>query len=278
MTVPISYLKSKRGHIMKNFFKQVVLGILIAFSINYYVTSGTIDPLTPDSKYIEYAKDFHCLYKVCGTYKDGTLFCASAVAINKNWALTAAHVVKNSRICIISKEEKAHLVKDTYVHKDFDESKFGIADIALLYIEDDFELDFYPPLYEDSDEVGKVCSIGGYGMHGNFLTGANKHDDKARAGSNIIDSIQSDLLLCSPSKDNTKTSLEYIICTGDSGGGLFIGNKLAGINSCVLADKGKKPNSSYGNDGCHTRVSKFVPWIKEIMENHKSKKPVDNPF
>jgi hypothetical protein len=65
-----------------------------------------------------------------------------------------------------------------------------------------------------------------------------------------------------------RTELEFLICSGDSGGGLFINKKLAGINSCVLAAD-KKPNSSYGDDAGHTRISKYVPWIKQKIEEKK---------
>ena len=36
--------------------------------------AGTIDPNTPDIKYIEYGKDFHCIGKVLGKMKNGLDF------------------------------------------------------------------------------------------------------------------------------------------------------------------------------------------------------------
>lgn len=229
--------------------------------------AGTIDPQVPDKKYIDYAKDFKYIYKICGTYEDGGLFCASAVAIDSHWIATAAHVVKNQKICFLNREDKAYQIKEIIIHKDFDEESFGVGDIALGYIEEDLGLEFYPELYTDEDEVNQICSISGHGLTGNFITGVVKSDDFQRAGSNRIDSIENDLLICSVSQ-NKKTALEFLICSGDSGGGLFIGNKLAGINSCVLADD-KKPNSDYGDQSGHTRISKFVPWIKKNLERKK---------
>lgn len=251
---------------MKTLIKNLLIPLFLLSSLISY--AGTIDPSVPDEEYINYAKDFKYVYKICGTYKNGGLFCASAVAINSHWVVTAAHVVKDYQISFVHKEDKAYLVRDVIVHEDFDDKKFGFGDIALVYVADNLGLDFYPELYTDGDEVGKICSISGYGFTGTFITGSIKSDDLQRAGSNHIDSVENDLLICSAIKGDKKTSLEFLICSGDSGGGLFIGNKLAGINSCVFADD-KKPNSNYGDQSGHTRVSKYAQWIKDRIQAKK---------
>lgn len=240
------------------------LCFIAALSISY---GGTIDPYTADSKYTDYAKDFHYVGKLCGTYTDGTKFCASAVAIDDHHILTAAHVVKGSDSCIVIINNKEFCLTNVIIHKDF-ENEFGIADIAIGYSKESFNLRFYPELYNDTDEVGKICSISGYGITGTFKTGAKISDNKKRAGSNRIDSIDKDMLICSPSsfRDPKRTSLEFLIASGDSGGGLFIDNKLAGINSCVMAVD-RSPESRYNEESGHTRIQKFIPWI----ESHKTK-------
>jgi hypothetical protein len=195
------------------------------------------------------------------------MFCASAVAISPRFVLTAAHVVNNAKHCGIHvNNADVIIVKNFICHKDFD-GQFGKADIALCYLEKELDLKFYPSLYDKEDEVGKVCCISGYGLTGTFKSGQSISDGKRRAGSNIIDSISKDLLICTPSIDGSvdKTSLEYIICSGDSGGGLFIDGKLAGINSCVMS-VGKAPMSVYGDEAGHTRISKFLPWILESIK------------
>jgi hypothetical protein len=228
------------------------------------IFAGTTDPNTPDQKYVDYAKDFYYVGKICGSYEDGTRFCASAVAIDDHHILTAAHVVKNSVSCSVSFDDKKYNIITMTIHKDFNENKFGTADIAIGYSEKSFDLKFYPQLYNNNDEIGKVCCISGYGLTGTFKTGARLSDQKKRAGSNIIDDIEDDMLICSPSypQDSNRTSLEFFIASGDSGGGLFIDSRLAGINSCVMAID-RSPKSKYNEQSGHTRIQKFISWIEE---------------
>jgi hypothetical protein len=229
--------------------------------------AGTIDPGIGDHQYIEYGKKFVYIGRLCGKSNDDTQFCASAVAIRPRWIATAAHVVNDSKCCRIKINDREIMISKVFVHKNFSDKAFGKNDIALGYCDENIGLDFYPELYTDKDEIGKVCSIGGFGIKGNFNTGAISSDSELRAGSNTIDTSINDLLICSPSKVN-KTALEYLIASGDSGGGLFIGNKLAGIHSCVMAAD-KKPDSSYGDESGHTRVSIFAEWINSTISSYE---------
>jgi hypothetical protein len=244
-----------------------ILFLCFIGTVNAY--SGTIDPNTPDSKYIEYGKKFTYVGSLCGSYENGDLFCASAVAIDDHHILTAAHVVEGAKICIFSLEKSPYKIETIIIHKDFGKKKHILdlskSDIALCYSEKPFGLKFYPCLYENSDEQSKLSCIAGYGFTGNFISGAKIYDGIKRAGSNFIDIVKDDnLLICSPSKRNDKdfTSLEFLIASGDSGGGLFIDGKLAGINSCIMAT-GSNPKSGYNEESGHTRISKFIDWIKE---------------
>lgn len=256
-------------------FKKILFFLLLIVCLP--IKAGTIDPNTADSKYIEYGSKFKCIYNICGSYEDNGLYCASAVVIDPHWVLTAAHVVDCSKICIVHQDDKAYRIDKIIVHNKFESKTFGYYDIALCYSANPIILDFYPKLYDDENEVGKVCSISGYGFTGNFNTGINKSDNIKRAGSNKIDKIEKGLLICSPSSFN-RTELEFLIASGDSGGGLFIDGKLAGINSCVIADD-KNTNSSYTDESGHTRISLYRDWINdnisaynEIIKNETKEK------
>lgn len=244
--------------------------IILLFLLCQISIAGTIDPNTSDKKYIEYGKNFTYIYRLFGNCKDGTVFNGSAVAIDKNWLLTAAHVVNQSELCLACNDDDSVIITDIIIPNQYQEKNFGIADIALCYVKHDLGLDFYPGLYIDNNETNKICSISGYGATGTFDTGIKIFDNKKRAGSNKIDYIDREMLICSASKHN-RTTLEFLIGSGDSGGGLFIDGRLAGINSCVLAGD-KKTDSGYGDESGHTRVSLYVKWIQKIMKDKNEKK------
>lgn len=246
--------------------KTYLLAISLIFMILGVILGGTIDPAVSDQKHIDYGNEFTYVGKICGIDNDGTKFCGSGVAIDDHFVLTAAHVVKDSKSSVFILDTGTFSLSYMIAHHDF-ESKFGIADIAIGYSDKPFKLKFYPELYENNDEEGKLCCIAGYGLTGTFQTGAKISDNKRRAGSNYIDYISDDMLVCSVKRiDKRKTSLEFLIASGDSGGGLFIDNKLAGINSCVMSIGKTPPSSKYEEESGHTRISKFIPWINKIRK------------
>ena len=251
--------------------KLLLLTLSLFLLLSPAAFSGTRHPNTPDDKHVEYGKKFHYIARIMARDKStGKPQFASAVLISPNWALTAAHVVHGAEDVMIMMNDDKVLIKIPKViaHKDYaPENDPGFYDIALCYSDKDFGLDFYPELYKDFDEEGKICSISGYGLNGDFTHGVTGADIKRRAGSNKIERCERHVLICTPSNAN-RTSLEYLICMGDSGGGLFIGNKLAGINSFVTCDSGKVPDSSYHTEGAHTRVSLYYDWVKLQMELH----------
>jgi hypothetical protein len=260
--------KSRIGHTMNKLINSLLVGFLIGLIPNIY--AGTIDPNTPDEKYIEYGKKFDCVLEIMGSYdSEEGLFSASAVAIDSRWVLTAAHVVKDSKFAFLHNEKKKQIIviDEIICHEDFEKRQFGFADIALCHTTSDIDLEFYPQLYEESNEVDKICAIAGYGKTGTFITGIQGGDKKRRGGSNKIDKIENDLLICSPSISN-RTELEFLIGSGDSGGGLFIDGKLAGINSCVTT-LDKKPDSTYNDDSGHTRISNFLDWIRQKTQKKR---------
>jgi hypothetical protein len=237
---------------------------MLIFTSSY---AGTIDPSTPDEKYRIYGEEHGCVVRLkgrCFCKKEKGKehdFVASAVVIKPHWVITAAHVVKETKNVVVNVGKKNYEIKKIIVKDGYDEDIIGLNDIAVAYSEEDFGLDFYPELYSEKDEVGKVASICGYGLTGTFSSGAVRSDDNKRAGSNIVDRIDRNCLVCT-NMGGKKTKLEFLIASGDSGGGLFIDQKLAGINSFVMSDD-EGPNSDYGDECAHTRISQYLDWILE---------------
>lgn len=229
--------------------------------------AGTIDPRKSDEKHLQYGAKFHCVARIeCRNVTERWKQAASCVIISPRHALTAAHVVKNcDEIAVLCDDGSRHEVVKVIECPDFKEQKNKTGDLAVCVVKQEFSLDFYPALHGLLDEPGQVASIAGYGLTGTFETGARVSDGKKRAGSNVIDRAERDLLICSID-GHRRTELEFLIASGDSGGGLFLGNELAGINSFLMV-AGRSPSSKYGEESAHTRISVHKDWIEEAMRD-----------
>lgn len=253
--------------------------LLLALALSVTCGAGTVDPSVPDAKYLAYGEQHEFVVPISGNCdcKDGGgkphKFSASAVVLNKRWIVTAAHVVKDKSGIKVKVRGSDHAMKRVIVSDLFKEEVLGRYDIALCESEDDIDLDFYPELYDDREEVGKVAGICGYGFTGTFSTGAVRSDGRKRAGSNKIARAEGHVLVCSVT-DPGRTSLEFMIAPGDSGGGMFVDGRLAGINSFVMATDGKS-NSDYGDEFACTRVSLFGPWIRGHMRSETPQDEVE---
>lgn len=246
---------------------------IVFFLSSSILFAGTRHPDVSDEKVITYGEKFIHTVIITGLTNDDATYIGSGVAIEKNVILTAAHVVCNAKngIVGIPENKKIWQIKHAILHSDFQFKNFGKFDIAILIIDGSMDFKWYPKLYSGDDELNKVCSVSGYGSTGTFQTGVSKNiKPKRRAGSNVVDEIFRHLLVCDASKDKN-TSLEYLINTGDSGGPLYIDNKIAGIHSGVIA-KDKNPEGSYGDQSGHTRVSIFNDWILRNMKPYLDKR------
>lgn len=246
---------------------KTILVFLFILFLSTNAISAVREKNISDNKYLLFGAKYRCVGRLQGKYKNGDFFSGSAVAISKRHILTAAHVVHEYEYCVFQTENGSTVIYKILT-KNFNYKKFGVADIAIGYADKDIIIESYPELYNECNEINKECCIIGFGSTGVFDSSLREFDDKKRGGTNKIDSIQDDLLICSPSKPPNATSLEFLISTGDSGGALFIDGKLAGINSCVIATDGK-PDSSYGDESGHTRISNYIEWISENTNEEK---------
>lgn len=261
-----------RTHFFSLLWRGVVFFCVVGSAA--LASAGTRDPNTPDDRYVAFGKEFPAVVRIKAKVPCDKPDCplkeheqfGSAVVIRGHWILTAAHVVHGSKTQkAIADNGDEHPLEHLIVHGDFNDARIGYNDLALGYTPKDFRLEFYSPLYRDYDELGKAVTIAGYGVHGTFSTGATQSDNKKRGGHNTIDLAEKAVLVCSPSAGRDKLPLEFMIAPGDSGGGLFIGNKLAGINSFLMATD-KKPDGTYGDESAFTRVSLYADWIERQIE------------
>ena len=230
--------------------------------------AGTINPNNTDEQHQNYADNYNCVVRLITKSNNSISSKSSSVLISNQWVLTAAHIFhqnKDSAFVLIDKDQ--YPVKKIFVHPNFKHSNVGEYDIAILRLEQQINKPIkYPELYTKSDEVNKKVDIAGYGIYGTFDTGVRISDNKKRAGCNHIEYINKHILICVAEKPS-KSALEILISHGDSGGGLFIDQKLAGINSLVLSSDGKA-DSSWSDESGHTRISIFYTWIQDIMSQN----------
>lgn len=243
---------------------KILIVICFYCSITY---GGTILDKVKDEEYVKYGQNIECVVEMIGTHNNKTSCQFSGVIIHPHWIITAAHTLSKEEKFYYKLKNKLCAIEEYYIHPGYENNTFGSIDIGLCYIKNPIVINFIPELYTESEEIGKMVCIAGYGMTGTGITGATKWDGKKRAGSNFVDRIEKNLLICSMSAPLDKsTALEICIVSGDSGGGLFIDKKLAGINSCLL-HKNKDHRGRYGDESGHVRISnkKCLDWIKYII-------------
>lgn len=250
-----------------NIMKYIILYLYAIILFACPLQAGTILDSVPDTEYIKYGENIDCVVEMLGISDKKISSQFSGVVIHPNWIITAAHTLNNKEQFYFRYKKQTIPIDEYYIHPDYNRDKFGSIDIGLCYVKNAIKINFIPELYQKSEEIDKIVCIVGYGMTGTGSTGAIKWDGKKRAGSNFIDKIENSLLICSMSRPSEKsTSLEICIVSGDSGGGLFIDKKLAGINSCVI-HKDRSHRGKYGDESGHVRLSskKCLDWIKYII-------------
>lgn len=228
------------------------------------LVAGTTDDAVPDARYVAYGRSFSTYTaKIAGTNADSQRASASCTLISPVWALTAAHVVHGLTDIVVTSGTLSRAVATVVIHPEWDKDTHGSHDIALVRCIGPLELAFFPSLSDDTEHVGQVVSIAGYGLHGRLTEGHTTHDGRLRAGTQTIERFDRSLIVCHAQCGTSP--LELCISPGDSGGPLFAGGRLAGVNSFTMARKGTTLRSRQGEETAHTRVSLYREWIEGVM-------------
>ena len=244
---------------------------ILLFVIGTISIAGTIHPSNQDSQYTDYAQKYNCVLKLITKKNNRITSSSSCVIIKPKWILTAAHIFENKQdhdtFVIIN--NKQYIVSKIFVQNKFDPDKPGYNDIAIGMLAENNKGEInYPELQIAKNEKNKIADIVGWGVTGSFNRGAFTDDSKIRGGTNRISDVDKHLLMCDTSQNDRESALEFLISHGDSGGGLFIDKKLAGINSLVFCTDGKT-DSSWTDESGHTRISLFIDWINSTIADNE---------
>jgi hypothetical protein len=208
----------------------------------------------------------------------------SGTLITPSIVLTAGHTFDNAASIRFNVGGATYAGAQWIAHPNWNGDLAAGWDIGLLQLAAPVTNIAPAVRYTGSGELGQVGYSVGFGMTGTGLTGAVTRDRRKRAGTNVIDTFFGSLtknprILLSDfdnplnPADSTygsrvPTNLEYLIASGDSGGGLFMntqrGWRLAGVHTFGSATDGVN-NADYGDFAGHTRVSLFNSWIDSMI-------------
>jgi hypothetical protein len=188
-----------------------------------------------------------------------------ATLIAPNWAITTGHVgqdIKPGHETMIAGQ--SYSVQQVVLHPKWATEN---REMALIQLDRPVQYVEPIPLYDTSDEQGKIVTLVGRGDSGTGLTGPITADHRLRAATNRVERVEGDMLVFrfdAPDDENT-TPLEGISGPGDSGGPALIESsgvsKLTGLS---VASSGRPPGT-YGNLEFYSRVSLDIDWIQETI-------------
>lgn len=167
-----------------------------------------------------------------------------------------------------------------YLHPDYQPSgitgsNFGDFDIAVVSLRTSIPGLDPAPLYVGPLSVGMEISAAGYGVAGTNATGEVDYELILRAGTNVISGFGGDgsasystlhpnftMVRFDSGPFSSQTVYEWQSSHGDSGGGWFVGNALAAVDSFIYRQN--SPGFVVGNSSGAVQVSLFSNWLNDM--------------
>jgi hypothetical protein len=153
-------------------------------------SAATIDESRGDSRYLDYGATFAgYVVRVVGPNAEGVPLAGSGTLISPHWVLTAAHVPHEMQsVTVVLGGER--LACDRVVRHPEWTGIHGWHDIALVRLGQHRHAEVYPRLADGTERLGSVAAAAGYGMTGTLTRGLTGGDQRLRAGTCVLGSIE----------------------------------------------------------------------------------------